>query len=37
VVLTINMIMAYATADREALFSIISDPDKFMRPHRMYF
>jgi putative oxidoreductase len=28
-VLTINMIMAYATADREALFSIISDPDKF--------
>src|SRR6267378_1554236 len=29
VVLTINMIMAYVTADREALFSIISDPDKF--------
>src|SRR5216683_4620462 len=28
-VLTINMIMAYVTADREALFSIISDPDKF--------
>jgi putative oxidoreductase len=23
------MIMAYVTADREALFSIISDPDKF--------
>jgi putative oxidoreductase len=28
-VLTINMIMAYVTADREALFSVISDPDKF--------
>jgi len=28
-VLTINMIMAYVTADREALFSIFSDPDKF--------
>jgi len=28
-VLTINMVMAYLTADREALFSIISDPDKF--------
>src|SRR6266436_9284229 len=28
-VLTINMIMAYITADREALFSIFSDPDKF--------
>jgi putative oxidoreductase len=28
-VLTINMIMAYVTADREALFSFISDPDKF--------
>ncbi|MGD0965470.1 MAG: DoxX family protein [Candidatus Acidiferrales bacterium] len=27
--LTINMIMAYITADREALFSIFSDPDKF--------
>jgi putative oxidoreductase len=27
--LTINMIVAYITADREALFSIISDPDKF--------
>jgi putative oxidoreductase len=23
------MIMAYVTADREALFSIFSDPDKF--------
>jgi putative oxidoreductase len=23
------MVMAYVTADREALFSIISDPDKF--------
>jgi putative oxidoreductase len=28
-VLTINMWMAYITADREALFSIFSDPDKF--------
>jgi putative oxidoreductase len=28
-VLTINMLMAYVTADREALFSIFSDPDKF--------
>lgn len=28
-VLTINMIMAYVTADREALLSIFSDPDKF--------
>ena len=28
-VLTINMIMAYVTADREALLSFISDPDKF--------
>jgi putative oxidoreductase len=27
--LTINMIVAYITADREALFSIFSDPDKF--------
>jgi putative oxidoreductase len=27
--LTINMIVAYVTADREALFSIFSDPDKF--------
>ena len=27
--LTINMIVAYITADREALFSIISNPDKF--------
>jgi putative oxidoreductase len=29
-VLTGNLIMAYITADREALFSIFSDPDKFM-------
>src|SRR5262249_35548291 len=29
-VLTVNLIMAYITADREALFSIFSDPDKFM-------
>jgi putative oxidoreductase len=28
-VLTINMIMAYVTADKEALSSIFSDPDKF--------
>lgn len=28
-VLTINMIMAYVTADREALGSFFSDPDKF--------
>ncbi|HXE35305.1 MAG TPA: DoxX family protein [Verrucomicrobiae bacterium] len=30
-VLTINMITAYATADKEALHSIFSDPDKFTR------
>ena len=29
-VLTVNLVMAYVTADREALFSIFSDPDKFM-------
>ena len=28
-VLTANMLVAYVTADREALFSFISDPDKF--------
>jgi putative oxidoreductase len=28
-VLTINMVMAYITADREAFFSFFSDPDKF--------
>jgi putative oxidoreductase len=27
--LTINMILAYITADREALSSVLSDPDKF--------
>jgi putative oxidoreductase len=27
--MTINLIAAYITADREALFSIFSDPDKF--------
>jgi len=27
--LTVNLVMAYVTADREALFSIFSDPDKF--------
>jgi len=27
--LVIDMVVAYITADREALFSIISDPDKF--------
>jgi len=29
-VLTVNLAMAYALADRAALFSIFSDPDKFM-------
>jgi putative oxidoreductase len=29
-VLTVNLTMAYVLADREALFSIFSDPDKFM-------
>jgi putative oxidoreductase len=28
-VLTINMVMAYVTADKEALHSIFTDPDKF--------
>lgn len=28
-VLTVNMIMAYVIADREAFFSFFSDPDKF--------
>lgn len=28
--LTVNLIVAYITADREALVSIFSDPDKFM-------
>src|ERR1700752_1531070 len=28
-VLTVNLAMAYVLADREALFSIFSDPDKF--------
>jgi putative oxidoreductase len=28
-VLTVNLFTAYVTADREALFSIFSDPDKF--------
>jgi putative oxidoreductase len=28
-VLTINMVMAYITADKEALHSVFSDPDKF--------
>ena|SRR5579864_674319 len=28
-VLTINMVMAYVTADKDALHSIFSDPDKF--------
>ena len=28
-VLTVNLIMAYVTADKEALHSIFSDPDKF--------
>jgi putative oxidoreductase len=29
-VLTVNMTMAYAIGDREALFSFFSDPDKFI-------
>ncbi len=29
-VLTVNLLVAYYTADHEALVSIISDPDKFM-------
>jgi putative oxidoreductase len=28
-VLSVNMLMAYATADREALMSVFSDPSKF--------
>jgi len=28
-ILTVNLLMAYVLADREALFSIFSDPDKF--------
>ena len=28
-VLTVNLTVAYVLADREALFSIFSDPDKF--------
>jgi putative oxidoreductase len=28
-VLTVNMLMAYITADRESFFSFFSDPDKF--------
>lgn len=28
--LTVNLVVAYITADREALLSIFSDPDKFM-------
>jgi putative oxidoreductase len=28
-VLVVNMLMAYITADREALFAFFSDPDKF--------
>ena len=27
--LTVNMLVAYVTADREALFSFLSEPDKF--------
>ena len=27
--LTINMLVAYVVADREALFSVLADPDKF--------
>ena len=34
--LMINMAAAYITADRKALFSVLSDPDKFynMAPYR---
>lgn len=28
-ILTVNMLMAYVTADKEAFFSFLSDPDKF--------
>ena len=28
-ILTVNLVVAYITADREALFSVFSDPDKF--------
>jgi putative oxidoreductase len=30
-VLTVNMLMAYITADKEAFHSIFSDPDKFVK------
>jgi putative oxidoreductase len=38
-VLTVNMLVAYVTADREALLSIISDPDKFTgaTPYTFFF
>lgn len=38
-VLTVNMLVAYITADREALLSIISDPDKFTgaTPYTFFF
>lgn len=38
-VLTVNMLVAYIAADREALLSIISDPDKFTgaTPYTFFF
>jgi len=38
-VLTVNMLVAYITADREALLSIFSDPDKFTAatPYTFFF
>jgi putative oxidoreductase len=35
-VLTINMVVAYLTADREALLSVLSDPDKVLRRSALY-
>ena len=37
--LTVNMLVAYITADREALLSVISDPDKFTAatPYTFFF
>ena len=38
-VLTVNMLVAYIAADRQALLSIISDPDKFTgaTPYTFFF
>ena len=35
--LTGNMIVAFITGDREALFSIFSDPDKFWMRRALHF